>query len=628
MNCGRLIIMTITVNVLSTLGSDPDLYTFLGFIDGAGNDEDPVLNDTSTKFNAEVSLLDGVFVTTGTGFTYDKFGRTLGTGLVTSSTIVEGGVSMIRYTHSTPVKLQDIINGVTLFASGFDPVLQMPAVGQPYSFYDDHRTTYLLDKVYMFDNYVYTGNIGDDTFTAGFLDDKLDGKAGNDELYGLSGDDSIIGGAGDDALYGGNGDDTIDGGAGNDTLVGGGQDFTGDWVTYASAAAAVTVDLSNASAQNTGGAGTDTISEFENLLGSNFNDTLTGNAGDNFIEGGAGNDIIDGGGQSFIGDFAFYTKAAAAVHVSLGLLGSTQNTGGAGTDTLIGIEGLTGSKFNDTLLGNSADNGLDGYFGNDVINGGDGNDTVYYVFANKGVKVDLSITTAQNTVGEGIDTITNVENVWGSFFSDKLSGTSGANFILGLDGNDVIKGGDGADTLDGAQGRDTVSYAGSSVGVQVDLNLQGVGPQVSTGDANGDVLNGFEDIIGSSLNDTLIGDGFSNAIDGGDGNDIMTGGGGADFFRFANNAFTDGDSITDFTLGEDKIDLALIDAKANIAGNQTFTFIGTDAFTKVGQLRFEYDSGNDQTVIQGNDSNANGTAADFEIRLTGNLTLTKIDFIL
>jgi Ca2+-binding RTX toxin-like protein len=598
--------MTITVNVLTTLGSDPDFYNFLGFIDGSGNDEDPVLNDTSTKFNAEVSLLDAVFVTTGTGYTYDKFGRTLGTGTVATSTIVESGVSTIKYTHSTPIKLQDIINGVILYSSGNDPTNGFVNVGLPYT--NTPATTYLLDNIYMNDTYVYTGNSGDDTFTSGWLDDKLDGKAGNDELHGNKGDD------------------TIEGGAGDDLIDGGSQDFLGDWSTYATATAAVTVDLSNGSAQNTGGAGIDTLMAIEHLLGSKFNDTLTGDGVDNFLEGGAGNDVLDGGVHNFVGDFAFYTKATAAVKIDLNIEGVGQNTGGAGIDTLINIEGGTGSKFNDTILGDERDNGLDGYFGNDILNGGDGFDTAYYIFATKGVRVDLSITTAQNTIGLGIDTITNVEGIFGSFFADRLTGNGADNLILGLDGNDTIKGGIGADNLNGGDGRDTVSYAGSLGGVTVDLNLQGGPVQVGTGDENGDILNGFEDIIGSANNDILIGNGGNNAIDGGNGDDVMTGGGGSDFFRFSNNAFTDGDSITDFTLGEDKIDLALIDAKSTIYGNQRFTFIDTNSFTKIGQLRVFFD-GLD-TVIQGNDNNANGNAADFEIHLTGNVALTALDFIL
>ncbi len=76
----------------------------------------------------------------------------------------------------------------------------------------------------------------------------------------------------------------LDGGAG-----------TGDTVSYSLATSAVSVNLANTSAQNTVGAGTDTISNFENLTGSAFNDTLIGSgATANTVSGGAGNDTIHG----------------------------------------------------------------------------------------------------------------------------------------------------------------------------------------------------------------------------------------------------------------------------------------------------------------------------------------------
>jgi Ca2+-binding RTX toxin-like protein len=101
----------------------------------------------------------------------------------------------------------------------------------------------------------------------------------------------------------------IEGGAGNDTMNGSGGI---DTVSYASAASAVTVNLATATGQNTLGAGTDTLSSFEWLIGSGFNDTLTGSTAANNIYGGAGNDTIQGGN----GNDILY--------------------GGAGTDTLTG----------------------------------------------------------------------------------------------------------------------------------------------------------------------------------------------------------------------------------------------------------------------------------------------------
>jgi Ca2+-binding RTX toxin-like protein len=82
------------------------------------------------------------------------------------------------------------------------------------------------------------------------------------------------------------------GGAGNDTMNGGAGTDTAD---YSTATAGVTVNLATTAAQNTGGAGTDTLSTIENLTGSSFNDILTGDGVNNIIVGGAGNDTMNGG---------------------------------------------------------------------------------------------------------------------------------------------------------------------------------------------------------------------------------------------------------------------------------------------------------------------------------------------
>ncbi|OYW53152.1 MAG: hypothetical protein B7Y80_17460 [Hyphomicrobium sp. 32-62-53] len=114
----------------------------------------------------------------------------------------------------------------------------------------------------------------------------LTGTAQNDVMYGYGGNDSISGNGGDDI---------IDGGAGNDTLNGGTHGPAGDTASYATATAAVTVTLATTASQNTVGAGSDRLSNFENLTGSAFNDRLTGSTGNNIIEGGLGNDLITGG---------------------------------------------------------------------------------------------------------------------------------------------------------------------------------------------------------------------------------------------------------------------------------------------------------------------------------------------
>src|SRR5581483_9884501 len=137
-------------------------------------------------------------------------------------------------------------------------------------------------------------------------------------------------------------DDTLEGGAGANVLDGGGGV---DTVSYRHAATAVIVSLAVLTAQNTGGAGSDTLSGFANLIGSAFNDTLNGDAADNVLTGGAGADHLIGGGGN---DTASYEDSAAAVNVSLT---TGKGFGGdAQADTLSGIGNLIGSAFDDSLV--------------------------------------------------------------------------------------------------------------------------------------------------------------------------------------------------------------------------------------------------------------------------------------
>jgi len=159
------------------------------------------------------------------------------------------------------------------------------------------------------------GTAGDDVLLAGNGDDTLNGGAGHDVLVGGVGNDALYGGEGDDLLIGGPGNDLLDGGPGNDTA------------SYASATAGVTVDLGHVGAQNTGGAGLDTLVSIENLIGSDDNDTLIGNDGDNVLSGGLGDDILIGGGGN---------------DILIGGPGNDTLTGGSGNDTFVWQKGDTG----------------------------------------------------------------------------------------------------------------------------------------------------------------------------------------------------------------------------------------------------------------------------------------------
>ncbi|WP_061469197.1 enhanced entry virulence factor RtxA [Legionella pneumophila] len=156
--------------------------------------------------------------------------------------------------------------------------------------------------------------------------DTINGNDGNDILIGLGGNDILNGGNGDDILAGGAGNDTLDGGAGNDTA------------TYIDATAGVTVSLNTSSAQNTVGAGTDTLTNIENLTGSKFNDTLTGNNSANTIKGLEGNDTISGlGGNDTL-------DGGSGDDVIIGGLGDDILTGGSGADQFVLVKGQGGAS--------------------------------------------------------------------------------------------------------------------------------------------------------------------------------------------------------------------------------------------------------------------------------------------
>jgi len=418
---------------------------------------------------------------------------------------------------------------------------------------------------------------GNDSLHGEDGDDMLSGLAGFDLLAGRGGDDILLGGTGQDRLDGGAGNDSLDGGADNDILDGG----TGiDTANYFRAGAGVRVSLAITGPQFTLAAGTDTLTGFENLLGSNFDDQLTGNSGDNVLTGNAGNDVLLGGaGNDVLNggngvDATSYAGIGAGVTVSLAT-SAAQDTGAAGIDTLLSIENLTGTSFDDALTGSAQANVIVGGLGNDAIDGGSAGDTI--------------------DGGSG---------------NDMLKGSAGDDLLIGYSGNDLLGGGAGIDTI---------SYQVTSAGVKVDLSKTGA--QLVGGGNGTDTIVDVENVIGSGFGDTLTGNAAANVLTGGGGADILAGGGGND--RFAYLATADStvgagaDRITDLALG-DVLDLSAIDADSNSAGSdQAFVRVGALTGT-AGQFTLAFSAGSNTTTLLA-DSDGNG-AADFSILFTGDVT--------
>jgi Ca2+-binding RTX toxin-like protein len=386
------------------------------------------------------------------------------------------------------------------------------------------------------------GNDGNDFLEGGDGDDLLDGGAGNDHLIGDSGNgnDILIGGTGDDILEGGAGNDTLTGGAGNDTLKG---ESGFDRAVYTDATGPVTVDLAGGTASGAG-VDSDTLIGIEIIRGSAFDDkyVATGFNGSSFVpgivggsnefEGMAGDDTITGNGLTRIS----YASATAGVQVDL-FAGIATGDASVGTDIFTGVTRVTGSSFDDILLGGfTADeifNGtprsieaFSGGAGNDFINGFGGNDQAQYNLdpaVTAGITVDLALGIVTGDASVGIDTLRSIENVSGTKFDDffDATGFSGSSINAGSSGTFNTFEGMGGDDFIIGNGFTVISYQRATAGVTVDL-LAGT----AFGDASvgADIFTGVTRIQGSDFADILLGNGASNIIVGNAGDDYIDGG--------------------------------------------------------------------------------------------------------
>jgi len=500
------------------------------------------------------------------------------------------------------------------------------------------------------------------------FNDTLTGSSGNDFFTGLAGNDSINGAEGDDTLRGSGGNDTIDGGAGIDSLefanAGAGINFTlnqganpgdptGLWSTGALP----------------GGIGTDSYKNIEGVIGTEFNDMLTGSAGNDVIDGGggdndtlrggAGNDTIDGGAGN--SDRISFSDATGAINFTL--VQSSSDTVvdlsavGLGIDTYRNIETVIGTSFDDMLTGSSADDRLQGGGGNDTIDGGAGSvDRILFLDATGAINFTLVQSSSDtvvdlSAVGLGSDTYRNIEGVAGTDFNDTLTGSSGNDFFTGLggndsihgaDGNDTLRGSGGNDTIDGGDGIDSLEFANATAGINFTLN-QGTNPADpvnglwSTGALPGgigtDLYKNMEGVIGTEFADTLTGSGLADVLQGGGGTDTITGSAGIDTFKFvvtsdSSAALSFSDVITDFVHGTDKIDLSAIDANTGVDSDQAFAFVApANENTVANSVTWSEDVANARTILHiDNDGDA---AAEMQIVLHGTgLGLTDADFIL
>ena len=319
------------------------------------------------------------------------------------------------------------------------------------------------------------------------LANKITGNSGANNLLGWGGDDLLLGGAGDDTLDGGDGSDTLRGGAGDDT-----------YYVY---------DASDKVSESAGGGNDLVWASVDFKLGGNVEMLLItggslfyGNSGDNFISNlttsavtihaGAGNDYIETltviGSSTVIGgdgdDYYLFQNHNDVVVEAAG--GGVDTIEARGQDLDLNLYSnvenavLSILPYAANITGNALDNEIGGNWFANMIDGGDGNDTIF------GDRYNL-----QTAIG-----------------NDTLSGGNGDDWIWGSSGSDLLDGGDGADTLIGGGGRD-IFEVGRTGDLDTVLDLL-TGPGGDALDLS-DILIGYDGVT-SDANDfvkfTSIGD--------------------------------------------------------------------------------------------------------------------------
>jgi Ca2+-binding RTX toxin-like protein len=304
----------------------------------------------------------------------------------------------------------------------------------------------------------------------------LTGSANTNKFASGAGNDTLLGRGGDDIIFGLAGQDVYDGRADTDTL-----DFT-------NATSGVVARLDHGAARTATGDRA-TLSNFENVTGSHFDDLIVGNAAANRIIGRSGDDQLTGLG------------------------GDDQLFGNTGDDVLRGGAG------NDILNGSEGQDSLRGDVGDDVLRGGNGNDTALG--------------------GDG---------------QDHIEGGAGNDRAYGQDGDDTLIGGDGADRLRGGAGDDTISG--------------GDGSDHIIGGADADVIDGgagFDRIFGGTGADVFVmtdGFGYNRIFDFEDGVDTM---------NFADHASVS--SIADLTIRTFNLGA---DTRIDVAASEFIVLVGVD----------------------------------------------------
>ena len=423
----------------------------------------------------------------------------------------------------------------------------------------------------------------------------------------------------------------LSGDAGDDTLDGNGGPI-GTQALYISGLVGITADLTAGTASD-GLGGTDMLFDIETLSGTNFDDSLTGAiaderffgadgddtiaglGGNDFLFPGLGDDLVDGGAG--VNDSVGYNFQTAAIEIDLEA--GTARDGSGGMDTIMNVEDIDGSMFNDVIFGSNGPNFIRGREGTDILMGQDGddningdinntpdteNDTAVYkdFIANYSITILPGTVDVVDNVGtEGNDSLINVEFLQ---FADEIFSPVLAELPGGGGGNDTLNGTAGTDLINGRASADFLDGLG--------------GDDVIHGGDNDDVVRG------GAGDDTLVGGNGDDLLLGGQGVDFLTGAAGADDFFYESlldiGVANDGqvglrssDRIIDWQPGVDKLvfEQAAFGGIAGplVDGVSFFTvsdFDGTNALGVLPGVEYFVFDPNSNTVYYDNDSSQNG----------------------
>jgi Ca2+-binding RTX toxin-like protein len=406
-----------------------------------------------------------------------------------------------------------------------------------------------------------TGNGSDNIFMPGAGPDTIDGGAGFDTVdyresgtgivYSASAGTVVQDGSTDvlinieriwgsslaDSFTGSSANEWFGPNAGNDTVIGGGGldyvDYHSGGTTYLTGA---TVNLTTGTAADSWG-GTDTLSAIQSVRGSALGDDLTGVSNSNFshLRGMSGNDTLR---APTTGTFVLADYANDAAGVTVNLATNTATDGWGGTDTLVNIQSVRGSNFNDTLIGSTGSFSeiFIGSTGSDSIDGGASGARNRVDYRSSVVSGSFTVSanftsptagTVTKSGGFGTDTLTNITDVWGSDGADSFTLTSSvttSDFTLrvrGYAGNDVFNG--------NGNSRFNVDYSASPGLIVATLGANG---SASDGYGGTDTLLNVVRIRASAFNDTITGSGANEFFDIGSnaGNKLLSGGLGTDAY--------------------------------------------------------------------------------------------------